>query len=118
MRGSRRQVMLAAGAVALTGSIAFGQTSATASEGDATVYGLLAADGASVDAPVAAAQAAGGVVQDVNRAIGLVTVSATNDDFTAQVASQADVSGVARETVIGRAPNDAVQSRDAVEKEG
>jgi subtilisin family serine protease len=106
------------GAAVLAGSLATTHSLATAGSGEATTYVVLAQDASSVDAAIAAVQASGGRVERVNRAIGLVTATSADADFSAAVAHDADVAGVARETVIGRAPNDAVQRREAVEKEG
>jgi lantibiotic leader peptide-processing serine protease len=89
-------------------------------ESASTDYVVLADDAASVDAAVAAVEEAGGTVTHVNEAIGLVTATAGVADFTAEVAAAEDVSGVARNTPIGRAPDLAIaaHARDAVELEG
>lgn len=79
---------------------------------------VLASDAASVDAAIASVQAAGGHVDHVNRAIGLVTATADAATFEQNVSTKADVAGVARNTPIGSAPADVATSRDAVEKEG
>lgn len=81
-------------------------------------YVVLATDAASVDATIASVEAAGGTVGRVNRAIGLVTATADSGTFEADVASKADVAGVARNTPIGSAPAEAKNRRDAVELEG
>ncbi|MGD9705693.1 MAG: S8 family serine peptidase [Acidimicrobiia bacterium] len=94
-----------------------GQTPVRAA-GEATTYVVLATDASTVDAAIAAVEAAGGQVTNVNRAIGLVTASASDATFAASVTAQADVAGVARNTPIGSAPAEAARRRDAVEKEG
>jgi lantibiotic leader peptide-processing serine protease len=79
---------------------------------------VLASDAASVDATIASVEAAGGTVDKVNRAIGLITVTADAASFERAVLIQADVAGVARNTPIGSAPAEAVNRRQAVEQEG
>ena len=79
---------------------------------------VLATDAASVDATIATVEAAGGTVERVNRAIGLITVSADAGSFESAVSTSADVAGVARNTPIGSAPAEATNRRDAVELEG
>ncbi len=93
------------------------QSAATATA-DAPSFVVLADDAASVDAAIAAVEAAGGTVERVNRAIGLVTASSSDAAFAATVAAKADVAGVARDQPIGSVPDEATQQRDAVEQEG
>ena len=93
------------------------QGAATASS-DAPTFVVLADDAASVDGAIASVEAAGGQVERVNRAIGLIAVSAPDESFVAAVATKTDVAGVARDTPIGSVPDDAAQHRDAVEQEG
>ena len=93
------------------------QGAATASS-DSPTFVVLADDAASVDGAIASVEAAGGQVERVNRAIGLITVSAPDESFVAAVATKTDVAGVARDTPIGSVPDDAAQHRDAVEQEG
>ncbi|MEP7115187.1 MAG: S8 family serine peptidase, partial [Ilumatobacteraceae bacterium] len=81
-------------------------------------YVVLATDAASVDATIASVEAAGGTVSRVNRAIGLVTVTAESGSFEANIVAKADVAGVARNTPIGSAPAEATARREAVEHEG
>jgi len=108
-------------ALAAAATVAFSlltiQGAATASS-DSPTFVVLADDAASVDGAIASVEAAGGQVERVNRAIGLITVSAPDESFVAAVASKTDVAGVARDTPIGSVPNDAAQHRDAVEQEG
>jgi len=82
-----------------------------------TTYVVLAKDAASVDSAIAAVTAAGGTVVKVNRAIGLVTASASGS-FETTVAGKAGVSGVARDKPIGSVPKEVAHSRDGVELEG
>jgi lantibiotic leader peptide-processing serine protease len=79
---------------------------------------VLASDAASVDATIASVEAAGGTVDRVNRAIGLVTVTADAGSFESAVLTKSDVAGVARNTPIGSAPAEAVSRRQDVEQEG
>ncbi|MEY2400825.1 MAG: hypothetical protein QOJ08_936, partial [Ilumatobacteraceae bacterium] len=79
---------------------------------------VLASDAASVDSAIASVEAAGGTVERVNRAIGLITVTADAGTFESAVSTKADVAGVARNTPIGSVPADENNRRDAVEKEG
>ncbi|WP_207219006.1 S8 family serine peptidase [Pengzhenrongella frigida] len=85
---------------------------------DSPTFVVLADDAASVDSAIAAVEAAGGQVERVNRAIGLITASSTDTAFAAEVSAKADVAGVARDKPIGSVPDEATQQRDAVEQEG
>ena len=119
---TRRSVALV-GVAALAASLVGTYTSATAATDapastDTTTYVVLAQDAATVDGAIAAVEAAGGRVDRVNRAIGLVTASSTDSSFAAAVSATAEVAGVARDKPVGSVPNDAVQRRDAVEHEG
>ena len=105
------------GVATLAISILSMQSAATATA-DAPSFVVLADDAASVDAAIAAVEAAGGTVERVNRAIGLVTASSTDTAFAAKVSAKADVAGVARDQPIGSVPDEATQRRDAVEQEG
>ena len=116
MHRSRRSAAVL-GVAALAGSFFSGHAPVHAAT-EATTYVVLASDAATVDAVVAAVEAAGGQVSNVNRAIGLVTASSSDASFAASVTAQADVVGVARNTPIGSAPDQAEHRRDAVEKEG
>ena len=86
--------------------------------GATSSYVVLADNAASVDATIAAVQAAGGHVDHVNRAIGLVTATGDATSFEQAVLTKANVAGVARNTPIGSAPADVANGRDAVEQEG
>ena len=116
MHRSRRSAALL-GVAALAGSFASGNAPANAAA-EATTYVVLATEAATVDAVVAAVEAAGGQVSNVNRAIGLVTATSSDASFAASVSAETDVAGVARNTPIGSAPDQAEHRRDAVEKEG
>ena len=83
-----------------------------------STFVVLASDAESVDATIASVEAAGGTVDSVNRAIGLVSVTADPASFESAVLTQSGVAGVARDTPIGSAPADAISHRQAVEQEG
>jgi subtilisin family serine protease len=85
---------------------------------ETATFVVLATDAASVDATIATVQGMGGQVESVNRAIGLISVTADAASFAGEAAQQADVAGVARNTPIGSTPADAVNRRDVVELEG
>ena len=81
-------------------------------------YVVLASDAASVDAAIASVQAAGGTVDRVNRAIGLITVTADTASFEGAVSTSADVAGVARNAPIGSVPAETPSRSETVEYEG
>ncbi len=81
-------------------------------------YVVLAHDAASVDAAIATVQAAGGTVDRVNRAIGLITVTADAASFEGAMSTNADVAGVARNAPIGSVPAETRSRTEAVEYEG
>jgi len=121
MRRFRSSVALL-GVAALAGSLMSVAAAATAAPAapaspDATSYVVLARDAASVDATVASVRAAGGQVERVNRAIGLVTATSTAAAFAATLTGKTDVAGVARDKPIGSVPKDTAH-RDSVELEG
>ncbi len=116
MHKTRRGVFLASAAL-VASSLAFAPSPVHGSAATST-YVVLAKDAASVDATIASVEAAGGTVNRVNRAIGLITVTADAASFEGAVMTKVDVAGVARNTPIGSTPSDAVTSRDAVELEG
>ena len=116
MHTTRRGVFFASAAL-VASSLAFAPSPVHGSAATST-YVVLSKDAASVDATIASVEAAGGTVNRVNRAIGLVTVTADAASFEGAVMTKADVAGVARNAPIGSAPADAVTSRDAVELEG
>lgn len=116
MHSTRRGVFLASAAL-IASSLAFAPSPVHGSAATST-FVVLAKDAASVDATIASVEAVGGTVNRVNRAIGLVTVTADASSFEGAIMTKADVAGVARNTPIGSAPADAVSSRDAVELEG
>ena len=105
MRKSRYGVILVGAALAAS-SVAVVPSVVHGSAGTAS-YVVLASDAASVDAAIAEAQAAGGQVVKVNRAIGLITVTADAASFEGAVAGASDVAGVARNTPIGSLPAEA-----------
>jgi lantibiotic leader peptide-processing serine protease len=116
MRTSRRSAVLAGAALAV-GSLVFVPSPAQGSPETAT-FVVLATDAASVDATIATVQGMGGRVDRVNRAIGLITVTADAASFESAAAQQTDVAGVARNTPIASTPDEAMNRRDAVELEG
>ena len=81
-------------------------------------YVVLASDVASVDAAIATVQAAGGTVDRVNRAIGLITVTADAASFEGSMSTSGDVAGVARNAPIGSLPAETPSRADTVEYEG
>ncbi|QTE29578.1 S8 family peptidase [Pengzhenrongella sicca] len=124
---TRRSVALV-GIAALAAALVSTSTAAQATPGaaagaaadatDTSTYVVLADDAAAVDGAIAAVQAAGGTVDRVNRAIGLVTAASSAESFAATVSAEPAVAGVARDRPVGSAPQDVAASRDAVEKEG
>ena len=95
-----------------------GHGSAATADSQTATYLVLADDGAALDAVVAAVEASGGTVEHLNAAIGLVTASTSDATFAADVSTHVGVAGVARDTPIGYAPDEAAQRRDVVEREG
>jgi subtilisin family serine protease len=91
-------------------------SAAPASSTEAT-YVVLAGDSVALDVAVKAATDAGGTVVRRNDAINSVTVTSTDAGFVAKVSGKTGVEGVARNDVIGKAPDESVKKRDAVEKE-
>jgi lantibiotic leader peptide-processing serine protease len=93
---------------------------AGAAEGQAASqqqYVVVYAAGASTDAAHAAIAFAGGTILKENKAVGVATVASANSGFAADATGAAAIQGVARNQVIGRAPDDAiadgkVQKRD------
>ena len=81
-------------------------------------YVVLASDAASVDAAITSVQAAGGTVDRVNRAIGLITVTADTASFEGAVSTSAGVAGVARNAPIGSVPAETPSRSETVEYEG
>jgi lantibiotic leader peptide-processing serine protease len=99
---------LSAGAVAAATLLAVGgmtpvATAAPAAEGTAT-YTVLAEEGASGAAALAAIKAAGGTVTATNAEVGSYTVTASGDGFIAKVAASGAVLGAAHSRPIGYAP--------------
>ncbi|NUS00033.1 MAG: S8 family serine peptidase [Kribbellaceae bacterium] len=78
----------------------------TATGGQERQYVVLYAQGGSAEAAHAAIAAAGGKVLDENTAIGVATVTTRSDAFQAAAGASSAIAGVARSTVIGRAPDD------------
>lgn len=116
MRRSRKAVALLSAAT-LVGTLV-STHSPVSGAAEATTWVVLADSAATVDGAIAAVEEAGGRVDRVNRAIGLVTASSSDTSFAAAVSANSDVAGVARDTPIGSTPADAVQRRDTVENEG
>ncbi len=112
------------GAATLVGSLATAHTSSAQATGTGaagvttTSYVVLATSAATVDETIAAVEAAGGRVDRVNRAIGLVSVSSSDTAFVANASASAGVAGVARSTPIGSVPAQARHAGSDVEQEG
>jgi lantibiotic leader peptide-processing serine protease len=81
-------------------------------------YVILADDAGMVDLTVQSVTSSGGSVIRVNRAIGLVTASSNDAGFATSLTAKAGVAGVARNTVIGKAPSEALSRSKSVEQEG
>jgi lantibiotic leader peptide-processing serine protease len=67
---------------------------------------VVYAAGASADAAHAAIAFAGGTILKENKAIGVATVASANSGFAGDATRAAAIEGVARNRVIGRAPED------------
>ena len=78
----------------------------TATGGQERQYVVLYTQGGSAEAAHAAIAAAGGTVLDENTAIGVATVTTKSEAFPAAARGSSAIAGVARSTVIGRAPDD------------
>ena len=118
----RRSVRVVTVVVTATLAATLAVTSRPASSADAGSesaggsFVVLADDAGRVDDVVRAIELAGGKVNRVNRAIGLV--SATGGvSFATSVNAAGGVAGVARDTPIGSARTTSVSRRDAVERE-
>jgi lantibiotic leader peptide-processing serine protease len=99
---------------AMTGAVPVAQAAtSTAAAGSAVSYVVLADSPATMAAAESAAAAAGGTVIGRNRAIGMLTVTATGSGFAAAVRGGAGVAGVAANRAIGKAPKG-----DSVERDG
>src|SRR6478609_1928785 len=109
-------LLLTAGTAVLTGpSSAQGPAVAKpAKPGKAHSYVVLLDQGARVAPAVAALRAQGARVTDVNRAIGMITVSSKDPAFRTHGAAISGVQGVARNRSIGSAP---AARPDRVERE-
>jgi lantibiotic leader peptide-processing serine protease len=115
-----RKFVAGAGIVALSVVGLSWVSLAGAAEGQAASqqqYVVVYAAGASTDAAHAAIAFAGGTILKENKAVGVATVASANSGFAADATGAAAIQGVARNQVIGRAPDDAiadgkVQKRD------
>ena len=115
-----RKFVAGAGIVALSVVGLSWASVAGAAEGQAASqqqYVVVYAAGASTDAAHAAIAFAGGTILKENKAVGVATVASANSGFAADATGAAAIQGVARNQVIGRAPDDAiadgkVQKRD------
>jgi len=105
----------AALAVAGTATALTGPSTAAVTTGPARSYVVLLDEGASVDAALADLRASGAKVTDINRAVGLLTVTSTDTDFRSTGAAATGVQGVAANVSIGSVPD---QKPDLVESEG
>ncbi|WP_328998395.1 S8 family serine peptidase [Kribbella sp. NBC_00709] len=78
----------------------------TATGGQERQFVVLYAQSGSAEAAHAAIAAAGGTVLSENTAIGVATVTTRSESFQAAAGASSAIEGVARSTVIGRAPAD------------
>jgi lantibiotic leader peptide-processing serine protease len=113
----KRKSLVFVAAVALLSPMIGASGGNAASEAQAS-YVILANDAGSVDLAVQSVKSSGGSVLRVNRAIGLVTASSSDASFATSLSTKAGVAGVARDTVIGKAPSDALSRSKSVEQEG
>jgi subtilisin family serine protease len=102
------------------GALALVATGAGAAAGRDQQFVVVYAQGASVNAAHAAIAAAGGKVLKENAAVGVATVSSKNASFAATATAARAIEGVARNRVIGEAPNQRIArgrivKRDAAE---
>jgi subtilisin family serine protease len=97
---------LAAGAVATATALAsfLAITPGTASAATAIEYTVVADDGVSASAAVAAITAAGGTVVSRNDAVGMFQVTSAQSDFATQVAGSSALIGASPRRAIGYAP--------------
>jgi subtilisin family serine protease len=109
----------AAGAVATLTALALGATvpigTASAAPAASTEYTVVAEDGYSADAAVAAIKAAGGTVLARTDAVGVFRVTSDRADFASRVAATDALVGAASRRAVGYAPRS--RKIDAVEKE-
>jgi lantibiotic leader peptide-processing serine protease len=114
----RLVTFVTAAALLATPAIAVGnQASAAPQSSTEATYVVLATDSVALDVAVKAATDAGATVVRRNDAINSVTVTSNDAGFVAKVSSKIGVEGVARNDVIGKAPEESVKKRNAVEKE-
>jgi lantibiotic leader peptide-processing serine protease len=113
----KRKSLIFVAAAALLSPIVGASTVDATAEAQAS-YVILANDAGSVDLAVQSVKAEGGSIVRVNRAIGLVTASSNDASFATSLSTKAGVAGVARDTVIGKAPSDALSRSKNVEQEG
>jgi lantibiotic leader peptide-processing serine protease len=109
-----RKFVAGAGIVALSVVGLSWVSVAGAAEGQAASqqqYVVVYAAGASTDAAHAAIAFAGGTILKENKAVGVATVASANSGFAAEATGAAAIQGVARNQVIGRAPDDAIADR-------
>jgi subtilisin family serine protease len=118
-----RKLFAGAGVVALSVVGLFWVSAAGAAQTQAAgqqQFVVVYATGASTDAAHAAIAFAGGTILKENKEVGVATVATKNSGFAADATGAAAIEGVARNRVIGRAPEDAiadgkVQKRDPAE---
>jgi subtilisin family serine protease len=91
-----------AASMALTGPPAVAK--AQKPSGPATTYYVLAKTAGSLASAQTAVRQAGGAVLRANKAVGLLTVTAPANGFTAAVSKATSVYGVAHRSAIGRVP--------------
>jgi subtilisin family serine protease len=109
---------LTAGAVATATGLAFlivGPGSAGAAPTTTAEYTVVAEDGVSADAAIAAIAAAGGTVTARNDAVGMFTVTSQRADFGARATAADALIGASERKAIGFAPK--ADKIDATERE-
>ncbi|MDG4765948.1 S8 family serine peptidase [Solwaraspora sp. WMMD406] len=102
-------------ALALLGAVPAGPAMAAPdASADSTEFTVVAEEGTSTVAAVAAIEAAGGTVVDSTASVGMFQVVSDQADFAARVAEAAELLGAAEKRAIGYAPR---ARFDAVEQE-
>jgi subtilisin family serine protease len=88
----------------------------TATGGQERQFVVVYAQGGSAEAAHAAIAAAGGTLLSENTAVGVATVSTKSDAFQVAARASSAIQGVARSTIIGRAPDDRAAEGNASSK--
>ncbi|WP_346116706.1 S8 family serine peptidase [Micromonospora coerulea] len=102
---SRRFTVGAVATVAALATVLAGQTSmAGAAPSTTTQYTVVAEKGVSIDAAIAAIEAAGGTVVSRTDSLGMFQVRSDRSDFASRAAAADALVGAAQQKAIGRAP--------------